>query len=258
MADERGFKGIWVPKEIWLDDRLTALEKVIFAEIDSLDNDFGCAVSNAKLAGFCGCTERKITQAISKLKGFGLIEEVSFDGRQRILKSCMHYFVEADPNKSTGQTRTKQQCRVEQNNEADQNKITSLPLNNKIYNKISYKISNKKESKEGDTFDSIICAYSDNAELQTALIEFIKMRKLKKNPVTNYGLKKLLNKLSRMTTDDAVKIAIVDQSTCKGWSGFFEIKEDELKTSRPETEDERANRELDEQYAKLVREINGG
>ena len=25
---ERGFKGIWIPAEIWLDDRLTALDKM--------------------------------------------------------------------------------------------------------------------------------------------------------------------------------------------------------------------------------------
>ena len=88
MSDEqRGFKGVWLPREIWLDDRLTALEKVIFAEIDSLDNGNGCTASNESLAKLCGCTERKITQAISKLKKLGLIEQVSFDGRERILKS---------------------------------------------------------------------------------------------------------------------------------------------------------------------------
>jgi hypothetical protein len=40
---ERDFKGVWIPKEIWLDERLNALEKIILTEIDSLDaTERGC------------------------------------------------------------------------------------------------------------------------------------------------------------------------------------------------------------------------
>ena len=86
---ERDFKGIWIPKEIWLDDRLTALEKVILAEIDSLDADEygGCIASNEYLAEFCKCSTNKVALAVSKLKELGYIELVSFDGRTRKLKS---------------------------------------------------------------------------------------------------------------------------------------------------------------------------
>ena len=33
----RSVKGIWIPIEVWNDERLTMLEKGILAEIDSLD-----------------------------------------------------------------------------------------------------------------------------------------------------------------------------------------------------------------------------
>ena len=33
----RDFKGIWIPKDIWLTENLTLQEKVFLAEIDSLD-----------------------------------------------------------------------------------------------------------------------------------------------------------------------------------------------------------------------------
>ena len=36
MAIERDFKGIWIPKEIWLDSNLTWSEKMLLVEIDSL------------------------------------------------------------------------------------------------------------------------------------------------------------------------------------------------------------------------------
>ena len=32
---DRDFKGVWIPKEIWLCKELSALDRVIYAEIDS-------------------------------------------------------------------------------------------------------------------------------------------------------------------------------------------------------------------------------
>ena len=59
---ERDFKGIWIPKEIWLDDRLNALEKMILMEIDSLDTDEkGCYATNDYIAEFCQCTPKKVS-----------------------------------------------------------------------------------------------------------------------------------------------------------------------------------------------------
>lgn len=86
-TNNRDFKGVWISKEIWLDKRLNALEKVILAEIDSLDDEAGCYASNEYLAEFCQCSSSKVSGAISKLKQLGYIYEKSFDGRQRILKS---------------------------------------------------------------------------------------------------------------------------------------------------------------------------
>ena len=88
MKQERDFKGIWIPKEIWLDKRLTALEKTILAEIDSLDvENEGCYATNEYLAEFCGCSECKISLAIKKLIELDYLELASFNGRERILKS---------------------------------------------------------------------------------------------------------------------------------------------------------------------------
>ena len=88
MEQQRDFKGIWISKEIWLDERLNALEKVILMEIDSLDNEeTGCYASNEYLAEFCQCSVTKISTAISKLINLGYISMKSFNGRTRILKS---------------------------------------------------------------------------------------------------------------------------------------------------------------------------
>lgn len=88
MESQRQFKGIWIPKEIWLDRNLNALDKIILMEINSLDDgENGCYASNKYLAEFCQCTETKVSTTISKLKELGYIKLENFNGRVRVLKS---------------------------------------------------------------------------------------------------------------------------------------------------------------------------
>lgn len=92
-SDKRDFKGVWFPAEVWLDDRLTALEKMILMEIDSLDNEGGCFASNEYLAEFCQCSKSKVSAAVSKLRRLGFVRVLSFDGRKRVLGSCLSFSV---------------------------------------------------------------------------------------------------------------------------------------------------------------------
>lgn len=89
----RDFKGVWIPREVWLDTRLNMLEKGILTEIDSLDmSEKGCYASNKHIAEFCQCSETKVSTAVSKLIDLGYIYVQSFDGRQRVLKSRLSNF----------------------------------------------------------------------------------------------------------------------------------------------------------------------
>lgn len=98
MAEnERDFKGVWIPKEVWLDTRLNALEKMILTEIDSLDSsERGCWASNKHIAEFCQCSETKVSTAISKLIKLEYLYVQAFDGRQRELKSRLSKSVRQD------------------------------------------------------------------------------------------------------------------------------------------------------------------
>lgn len=94
---QRDFKGIWIPRKVWFDERLTALDKIILAEIDSLDaGEMGCYASNAHIAAFCQCSERKVSEAISKLIDLEYVYVKSFNGRERTLKSRVAFIGEAD------------------------------------------------------------------------------------------------------------------------------------------------------------------
>ena len=69
----RDFKGIWIPKEVWMNKDLKINEKIFLVEIDSLDNENGCWASNKYFADFFGITKGRCSQIISSLQGKGLI-----------------------------------------------------------------------------------------------------------------------------------------------------------------------------------------
>ena len=70
---ERDFKGVWIPKEIWLSGQLSLMEKVLFVEISSLDNEDGCYASNRHFAEFFGISERQIRTYIGTLREKGFV-----------------------------------------------------------------------------------------------------------------------------------------------------------------------------------------
>ncbi len=69
----RGFKGIWIPKEIWESKEMSMQEKVFLAEINSLDNENGCIASNAYFAEFFGLSKSSVSRVVSSLSKKELI-----------------------------------------------------------------------------------------------------------------------------------------------------------------------------------------
>jgi hypothetical protein len=87
MKENRDFKGVWIPKEIWLNTDLSIIEKVLLVEIDSLDNsERGCFASNEYLAKFVQLSEGRVANIISDLKKRKFLIQVFFDGRNRGLR----------------------------------------------------------------------------------------------------------------------------------------------------------------------------
>ena len=113
---ERDFKGIWIPAEVWLDERLNPLEKVILMEIDSLDcGDKGCYASNEYIAGFCQCSESKVAHAVTRLVELGYVSRKSFDGRQRILQSSLAKFARQNSKVCKSDVQNLQESNIDSN-----------------------------------------------------------------------------------------------------------------------------------------------
>lgn len=90
----RDFKGIWIPKDIYLSKELNWTDKLILIEIDSLDNENHCTASNAYFAEFVGISERNVSKSINKLIQLGYVKLLSFNGKHRALtiESTQHRF----------------------------------------------------------------------------------------------------------------------------------------------------------------------
>lgn len=103
---------------------------------------------------------------------------------------------------------------------------------NTINTKTNTKINtNNKKEKEKTNIDKIINAYTENISLVEAIKDFIKMRKTIKKPITDRGLKMILNKLDQYGNDDLEKIEILENSIVNCWQGVFELKNKKVPTA---------------------------
>ena len=87
----RDFKGLWIPREIWLHPQLSLHEKCLWAEIYSLhDRDKGgCWASDEYLCEFLSLKKSRLYEMMKQLKDLNLLEKVGFDGRTRVLKALV-------------------------------------------------------------------------------------------------------------------------------------------------------------------------
>ena len=105
---ERQFKGVWIPAEIWLDKRLTLVEKALYAEIDSFSgNGRSFHKSNETIQAEYRVSRPTISKAMKHLSDLGLIDMV-FDGRLRFITT------QAEGKNFTG--RVKESFRQQENN----------------------------------------------------------------------------------------------------------------------------------------------
>jgi hypothetical protein len=183
MKENRDFKGVWIPKEIWLNTDLSIIEKVLLVEIDSLDNsDRGCFASNEYLASFVQLSEGRVANIIVDLKKRGFIIQLFFDGRNRglrtqISESSFNENVKADLTKTTKQrTRKREHNNTENNTDNNPNdkgcEMPFTPPKTKIKNPFSRqayhdslntdsetkeKVSGQKEKVEREPSETYLC-----------------------------------------------------------------------------------------------------
>ena len=104
---DRDFKGVWIPKEIWLDKNLSWMEKLFITEIDSLDKERGCYASNGYFSEFFDITKSRCSQIISSLKNKGYISVQLLMNDKKVQERVVRILNEGIKNIKGGIKKTK-------------------------------------------------------------------------------------------------------------------------------------------------------
>jgi predicted phage replisome organizer len=106
------------------------------------------------------------------------------------------------------------------------------------------KEKDKKEKKKKETK-----VFSDDAELNQAILEFMEFRKSIKKPMTDRAVALLITKLNGMTSYIPEQIEIINQSIMNGWQGVFPLKNEQAQPIRQTYHKQSKADELNDFYA---------
>lgn len=217
---QRQFKGIWIPKEIWLNKDLTFQEKIILVEIDSYDDgQVGCFATNKHFVNNFAINSSRISQIIQSLQRKNYITiTYDFNGKE-IIKRYLHINRPPYPPKegmskiNIGMLKNEMGvCQFDKGGYVKKLKDNNTNINNTINNN---KENNKKK-------------YYENEELNNIFTEFLELRKKIKAVNTERAINMLINKLSKY--DDNIKMKMIEQSIVNSWKDVYELKENKQKS----------------------------
>lgn len=225
---ERDFKGIWIPREIWLSKKLTLQEKIFYVEIHSLDNSEGCYASNSYFSKFFGISIVRVSIIISKLieKGYVSSTIISEKGNQRILKTINpNLAVPLKMRRTKGPIKKslipiKKSLIPSLRNVYDPLKL-SLMHNNTYNNTIIFLKTLQKEKK----FPFYRGAFKNIWEL-----EFLPLKIKKKASISERAIISQLNKINNWTGGDYdTALTILEKSVNSGWCDVYPLSTSKIK-----------------------------
>ena len=208
----RQFKGIWIPKEIWLTDDLTLQEKIILVEIDSLETeDKGCYASNKHFSTFFKLTTQRVSQIIKSLEEKKYIKIKYITKNKEIIERQLR--IQKPPFPEVSKIFDRYQENLQEGIKYSKEGYQENFKDNNTYNN-NTNIDNNTKVK-GRLF-------YQNEELDKLFKEFLELRTKLKCKNTERALQLLINKLDNY--DDDTKIEMLEQSIMNSWKSLYEIK----------------------------------
>ncbi len=171
--ESRGFRGVWIPKEYWLDPNLKIMEVVFITEIESLDNGKGCYASNKYFSEFFGISKGRCSQIINNLSDKGYIKiDYDREGKQvkkrtmKVVRKLTTPYLENDKENNTSSN-------TSNNDQSDLKKIREQQLE-EDFNKL-WKLYPRKEGKKKafEAYKRAIKNGTTNKEIQTGIVNYL-------------------------------------------------------------------------------------
>lgn len=244
--------------ELLNDRRLSLKAKGLLSVMLSLPDTWDYSISG--LVAICKESETAVKSTLNELKSCGYLV-VTKKMPDETESGRIEYVYDIFEHAKTGKQADKKQGvenLVVENLEVESLGIENVrQLNTKKSN--TYKSNTDKSNTDKSTtnkkkegtragYDEIISDYTDNEELRSALVEFVKMRKMIKKPLTNKALSLLLKGkkgLDGIASSDTEKIDIVNQTVMHSWQGFYPLKDDgDSKQAQQSNEQSQETKEL--------------
>jgi hypothetical protein len=184
---ERDFKGVWIPKEIYLNDKMNWSEKILLVEIDSLAKNGECFASNEHFAKFLGISKRQVQHLLASLKEKGYITTINIykqgskEVEKRIITPAMNFVTPCNELHGGSEidciTPHEADCMTPHEiNFMDNNTvINNSSFNNTITNPIKVKKNTPKDLE--NEFEQLWSRYPKKEGKKQAKKSFIKARK---------------------------------------------------------------------------------
>ena len=184
---------------IFLTENIPYTPKMLADELDFEENTVKLAlqaleqlnmiVTDGAFFGIAGWEEYQNTDRLSEIREYNRIAKQKSRAKQKLLQDV------------NDQSMTCQPCHdTDKDKEEDKDK------------------KKKKKDKE---------PYSDDPELNQAILAFMEYRKSVKKPMTDHAVKLLISKLNGMTQYIPEQIEILNQSIVNGWQGIFPLKDNQ-------------------------------
>ena len=216
MEEKRSYYAV-IPANVRYDKSLPPNAKLLYGEITALCNQEGyCWASNDYFASLYGCGKQAVSRWLSRLKENGYISvEIRYkQGSKQIdyryIKICEYPMVKNDKGYS-------QNCEYPIVKKAKEN-ITS---NNTTLNITS----NKKKERKTTGYDEILSSVEDTS-LRDLYLDYIKMRKLIKSPMTDRALQMLINKVNELESSVDRQKKLLETAIINNWKSVYPLKEE--------------------------------
>ena len=86
--------------------------------------------------------------------------------------------------------------------------------------------SGKKKERKNNSFDSIIAAYTADAEITELLQEWLKVRKAKRAAMTDRAIQMNIDKLDNLASESRMTVGeYLKEVICRGWAAFYAIND---------------------------------
>ena len=192
IDENRGFQGVWIPKNLYMTNKFNARTKFFLVEVKSLSKNGYCYATDKHFADFLGISERMVQNIINDLKKRNYIRtEYEYDGDTKAIKRRFLILTQVFYN--------------EFYNEKEENNGTEKNFSRGTEKNCGYKYNNNKESyfinrskTVATDFDDEILEkakeYTDNETILDGINYFLKNFKQRMNkPHPNIAYRSLDN-----------------------------------------------------------------